>query len=113
MYHYPPECVKPDETVLTGALIGDDTATACGIAVRSTSPVRVLCRELIATGMTPDAALTVFRYGTVALRVRSIGEAAALEINSKGAGFTRARAVRAAPPMRPEPDSDQPEGGRP
>ena len=112
MYHPSPACFKP-ETTLTAELIGDDTATACGITVRSTSPVLVLCRELIATGMTPDAALTVFRHGTVALRVCSIGEAAALEINSKGTGFTRARTVRAAPPMRPKPDSDQPEGGRP
>src|SRR6516162_3770555 len=103
MYHPSPACFKP-ETTLAAELIGDDTATACGITVRSTSPVLVLCRELIATGMTADAALTVFRHGTVALRVRSIGEAAALEINSKGTGFTRARTVRAAPPMRPKPD---------
>ena len=113
MYTYSPVCFKPDESVLIAELIGDDTATACGITVRSSSPVLALCRELIAAGLDPDAALTVFRRGVVALRVRSIGEAAALEINSKGTGFTRARTVRAALPMRPEPDSDQPEGGRP
>jgi hypothetical protein len=112
MYHPSPACFKP-ETTLAAELIGDDTATACGITVRSTSPVLVLCRELIATGMTPDAALTVFRHGTVALRVRSIGEAAALEINSKGTGFTRARTVRAAAPVRFRPDAGLGQRGQP
>jgi hypothetical protein len=115
VYHHRPACFKPSQppATLTAELTGNDSALCGSIAVRSSSPVLALCRDLIAAGLGPDAALIVFRRGTVALRVRSIGEAAVLEINSKGAGFTRVRTVRAAPPMRPEPDSDQPEGGRP
>jgi hypothetical protein len=113
MYHYSPECVKPAETVLIAELIGDNTATACGIAVRSSSPVLALCRELIAARLDPDAVLIAYRRGIAALHVRSIGTAATLEINSRGTGFTRARAVRAAPSMRPRTDSDPGQGGQP
>jgi len=45
--------------------------------------------------------MEVYRGATLALRIRSIGEAAGLEINSKGTGFVPARAIRTAPPMRP------------
>lgn len=71
-----------------------------GITARSSTPVLALCRELLAQGLSPDAALAVHRAGTLALRIRSIGEAARLEVNSAGTGFAPLRAVRTASLMR-------------
>src|SRR5262249_34931969 len=89
-----------EPALLTAELFDSNLASACGITVRSFSPVLALCRELIAAGVSHDAALTVYRNGIVALRVRSIGEGAQLEINSKGTRFVRTSAVRTASPMR-------------
>ena len=58
-----------------------------------------MCRELLAAGLPPDAALIVWRRGTLALRIRSIGEAAALEVSAKGTDFVP-RTVRTASPAR-------------
>ena len=63
------------------------------------------CFELVQTiasraELDPDSALEVFRGATLALRIRSIGEAAGLEIAADGVGFRPARQPDAAPPMR-------------
>jgi hypothetical protein len=91
---------KPQD--IRAELSGSDTCTAAGITARGTTPVLSLCRQLLAAGLDPDRAMEVYRGATLALRIRSIGEAAGLEINSKGTGF-----VRTAPPARfrdkPEP----------
>jgi hypothetical protein len=44
--------------------------------------------------------LEAWRGDVLCLRVRSIGEAAGLEINPRGTGFRRAAAVGTASPMR-------------
>ncbi len=44
--------------------------------------------------------MEVYRGATLALRIRSIGEAAGLEINAEGIGFRPARKPDAAPPVR-------------
>jgi Fe2+ transport system protein FeoA len=62
---FKPACVE-QPAPLTAELSGSDTAIACGITVRSCSPVLALCRRLIVAGMNPDAALTVHRRGLVA-----------------------------------------------
>jgi hypothetical protein len=85
---------------LSAELTGANTCTAGGITARGTAPALILCQQLLAQGLDPDTALAVFRNGTLALRIRSIGEAAELEINSKGTGFLPTRAVRTAPPVR-------------
>jgi hypothetical protein len=82
-------------------LTGADTATACGLTVRGNTPVLSLCRKLIDAGHDPDIPLQAFRGDTLCLKLRSIGEAARLRINSKGTGFIVATNVRTAPPMRP------------
>jgi hypothetical protein len=96
------QTAEPNQAPLCAELIGNDTCSASGMTAKGHAPALALCRQLLAQGVDPDAALTVFRNGTLALRVRSIGEAANLEINSKGTGF-----VRIAPPARfrdkPEP----------
>jgi hypothetical protein len=71
-----------------------------GFTARANSPVLALCRLLIAAGIDPDRPLNAYRDDMLALRVRTIGEAADLEINSKGTGFVRCRqAVRRGPPI--------------
>jgi hypothetical protein len=67
--------------------------------VNGFAPVLKLCRQLLANGLDPDRAVEVYRRGVLALRIRSLGEAAGLEINAKGTDFVR-QSVRTAPPMR-------------
>jgi hypothetical protein len=91
--------MRNSRKTLRAELIGSDKCTAAGITARATSPVLAMCRRLIAAGYDPDAALHAYRNDTLCLRIRSIGAAARLEINSGGTGFVVARAVRAAPPV--------------
>ena len=84
-------------TTARADLTGAEICTSMGLTARGSTPILALCRELLAAGVDPDQALEVYRGATLALQIRSIGEAAGLEVNSKGTGF---RAVRAASPMR-------------
>ena len=86
--------------VIRAELIGSNLCTAAGITTRSPSPVLAMCRRLIEAGHDPDAALHAYRNDTLCLRIRSIGAAARLEVNSGGTGFVVARAVRAASAVR-------------
>jgi hypothetical protein len=65
-------------------LKGDDKAVACGFVVRTSSPLLALCRKLVDAGYDPSISLEVYRGDTLCLRVRSIGEAAGLEVNARG-----------------------------
>jgi hypothetical protein len=73
--------------MIQAQLSGDDTCTALGITVRSSSPVLALCRKLVEAGHDPATPLEAYRGDTLCLRVRSIGRAAKLEVNSEGTGF--------------------------
>lgn len=85
---------------LYGELTGSNVCTAAGLTARGATPALALCRQLLAAGLDPDHALEVYRNGTLALRIRSIGEAAGLEVNSHGTAFIALRERRAASPMR-------------
>jgi hypothetical protein len=76
-------------------LVGATTAMACGKTAIGSSPVLDLCRELVAAGHNPATPLEAYRNQTLCLTVRSIGEAAGLEINGKGIGFR----LRSRPPI--------------
>ena len=91
---------------IIGQLTGDDCATALGRRVHSATPVLDLCRQLIADGHDPAAQLHAYRAGTLALTVRSIGQAAQLEINGHGNGFRWGCGGGAASPMRSHPKND-------
>jgi hypothetical protein len=80
-------------------LSSDTIAVSCGVEVRTGSPVLALCRELVAEGCNPATRLEAYRGDTLCLTVRSIGEAAKLEVSGHGAGFTRARDGGSAPPV--------------
>lgn len=82
-------------------LDGSEQCSTEGITAYGPSPVLGLCRLLVAAGLDPNLPLEVFRGPTLVLQIRAIGDAAQLEVNSKGTGFIRCRqAVRTAPPMR-------------
>lgn len=69
-------------------LVGSNTATACGLRA---STVLALCRALVAVGHDPGTPLVAARGAMPCLLVRSIGEAARLEINSAGTGLAAYR----------------------
>ena len=82
-------------------LKGCDRALSCGFVVRSSSPVLALCRKLVDAGYHLTTPLEAYRGDTLCLKVRSIGEAAGLRVNTKGTGFIKdAAAVPTATPMR-------------
>ena len=85
--------------VIHAELAWSDHATACGIVARSSSPVLKLCRLLVDAGHDPGLPLEAWRNGVLCLRVRSIGEAAGLELNGDGTGFRPIRKPDAAPPI--------------
>jgi hypothetical protein len=58
-----------------------------------------LCRKLVEAGCNPATRLEAFRGETLGLKVRSIGEAAKLEIAGSGVGYRR--------PGRASPVSDR------
>jgi hypothetical protein len=95
------------QDVIRAELTGDTCSIAAGITARGPSPVLALCRKLTEAGCDPRRPLHAYRGDTLCLVVRSIGEAARLEINGEGSGFRPLREPDAAPPMR------QNGGGRP
>jgi hypothetical protein len=96
---FTPTTYANQQLTIHAELSGSDRCTALGIEARGAAPVLALCRELLAAGLDPDAAVEAYRAGTLALRVRSIGEGARLELNAKGTGFV-VQAVRRASPVR-------------
>src|SRR5262249_24164832 len=102
---------------ISAELAGSDTATALGITATGYSPALALCRSLLAAGLDPDTAMHVYWNGTLALRIRAIGEAARLTVEDDHNGHPRFRLARerrhgAAPSMRSEPTFDQSARGR-
>ena len=61
-------------------LDGSNTCSAAGETAIGTAPVLALCRQLVAAGLDPNHALEVYRGPTLAMFVRSIGEAAKLTV---------------------------------
>jgi hypothetical protein len=94
-------CSTPTEErkAVRAALDGNGCA-ALGASTSGQAPILNLCRRLVALGYDPAIPLEVFRDETLALRVRSIGEAARLELNGDGTGFRRRREPDASPPVR-------------
>jgi hypothetical protein len=75
------------DIVVRSELTGDDSCSALGFTAKSFSPVLALCRQLVEAGHDPSMPLEAWRGDVLCLRVRSIGEAAGLEINPRGTGF--------------------------
>ena len=88
---------------LRAELTGSHTVTALGISVEAYAPALALCRALVTAGYDRATRLEAYRGPTLCLRVRSIGEGAALDVKSEGIGFKPYRGPRAASPMRQKP----------
>ena len=61
---------------ITARISSDTIAEAEGVVVHTGSPILALCRELVAAGHGSTTAMEVYRGDTLALHIRSIGEAA-------------------------------------
>jgi hypothetical protein len=72
--------------VIRAQLIGSNCCSAAGLIAHNHAPVLALCKLLVRGGFDPDHSLIAYRRGTVALRVRSIGEAARLTVKTAGNG---------------------------
>ena len=75
-------------------LAWSDHAKALGILARGSSPVLNLCRKLVDAGCDPASPLEAWRDSTLALRVRSIGEATGLAVGDDNIGRPRFRRQR-------------------
>ena len=84
----------PEQEPIDAELRGSTICTAAGMTVNTGSPVLAMCRALIAAGYDPTTPLHAYRGDTLALRVRSIGEAAELQVNSAGTGFATRGGLR-------------------
>ena len=74
--------------MITATLSGDDTC-AGGFTAVGYAPALDLCRLLVAAGRDPSAPMSVFRDGVLSLRIRSIGEGAALCVEDDKIGKPR------------------------
>jgi hypothetical protein len=94
-------------------LIGSNECRCGGITTRSSSPVLAMCRALIAAGYDPSRPLHVYRGKVLALKVRTIGEGARLQVNSGGTGFSwdspASRVQARTLPLAASPSLDPPE----
>jgi hypothetical protein len=96
--------ISPIYAQLAGA-----SCSALGLTGTSAAPCLALCRALIEHGIPPDTPLAVYRGAVLALRVRSVGEGAQLQIRDNRYGtpvFKRAGA--GAPTGSPIAPSDDP-----
>jgi hypothetical protein len=87
------------QTSIRAELSGDDTAAVFEIKAYAFAPVLALCRALIEAGYDHSRPLEAYRGETLCLRIRSIGEAAGLELGSDGVGFKCRCEPGAAPPI--------------
>jgi hypothetical protein len=93
---------SPPASPVRAELVGSNECRAEGLTARGHAPTLMLCRLLIEAGIAPELPLIAYRGDTICLTIGSIGEAARLEVNSKGTGFIKYRpAVRTAPSIAP------------
>jgi hypothetical protein len=90
--------------ILVAELTGSTTATMGDIVVTGRAPTLVLCRKLVELGYDASMPLHVYRDGTLAIKVGSIGAGAMLTVDeSTGCRFAKWKApptLESAPPMR-------------
>src|ERR1041384_2537946 len=68
------------------AQLAGDICTSFGITAKSGSPVLALCLKLVDAGYDPSASLEAYRGDSLALRVKSIGQAAQLKVDVAPSG---------------------------
>jgi hypothetical protein len=90
-----------ERAAIRAVLTGDDRCAALGLTAQSASPVILPCQRLVNAGHDPNRPRHAYRGSTLALRVRSVGEGARLEINHHGTGFIARREGGAGSPVAP------------
>lgn len=90
----------PQVATIRAEVLGTGICEACGITARGSAPVLTLCRLLIAAGHDPRSRLEAWRGSMLAVRVRSIGEAANLRVREDRIEFAR---WEPPPRARPSP----------
>jgi hypothetical protein len=86
--------------VIAAQLFGSDVAVAGNIKARNALD---LCRDLLALGADPNAALLCYRGNQLVLRIRAIGEGAKLTVREDGLRVVPWKAFSrrdVSPPMR-------------
>jgi hypothetical protein len=91
---------KQPTPAITAELSGANRCEAQGIVATGTAPALILCRQLLQAGVNPDKSLDVYRQGTLALRIRRIGEGAKLAVKDDNRGVPRFRPYREGPDGR-------------
>ena len=72
------------QVIIRAELIHSDCCFALEMTERSAAPVLALCRRLLEAGHDPATQLEAWRGDVLCLRIRSIGEGAALRIGTHG-----------------------------
>jgi hypothetical protein len=95
-----PSTFSPQAGSIRAELIGSDQCSALGMVATGHAPLLTLCRLLIEAGHHLATPLEAYRGETLALRVRSIGEAARLRVATHGVGFEPSAECTGALPVR-------------
>jgi len=92
---------RPQQKPVRAFLLGECTVVCNGYPTcTSFAPILDLARLLIARGVDPRTPLKVYRGKVLAVRVRTIGVAAALRVAPHGSGFSRVSGRTGGPPIR-------------
>jgi hypothetical protein len=84
--------------VLVGELSDDDnTCWLAGTVAVGRTPVLTACRELLARGFNPNAAIEIYRREVLALRIRTLAAGARLTVEECSDGRPRFRHHRPWP----------------
>ena len=79
--------LAPRRNAIHAELIGSDICSALGITARGFTPVLALCGLLVTAAHDPNAPLEAWRDTVLCLKIRTIGEAADLEVRpASGSG---------------------------
>jgi hypothetical protein len=82
---------RKESTPIAAELTGSHQCECAshGLTAFGHAPALVLCRQLLTAGANPDTAVTVYREGVLALRIRSIGEGARLTVKDGKSGVPK------------------------
>jgi hypothetical protein len=82
---------------ICATLTGSDRSEPESVIARGPAPVLAICRALIEAGHEPERMLHAYRGGVLAVKVRSLGEGARLNVEDDRHGTPRLRRWRHGP----------------
>jgi hypothetical protein len=87
-------CINTERQVLIGELFGINICHLAGTVASGRTPILTACRELLARGFNPNAAIEIYRRDTLALRIRTLAAGARLTVEECSDGCPRFRPFR-------------------